>query len=102
MRSSITFFYVPMDAATEKKVIEERTDQERFKRPIAKSVTQPTTQQATSQPIAQPMDDIQLQAAINTMLGVIVFESQPGGKLPTTAPTTVATPATAPAVQPGT
>jgi carboxyl-terminal processing protease len=94
--------YVPMDAANEKKVIEERTDQERFKRPIAKSVTQPSTQQATSQPIAQPMDDIQLQAAINTMLGVIVFESQPGGKLPTTAPTTVATPATAPAAQPGT
>jgi carboxyl-terminal processing protease len=91
--------YVPMDAAAEKKVIKERTDQERFKRPIPKSVTRPTTQQATSQPVAQPIDDVQLQAGINTMLGVIVFESQPGGKLPFTK---VATPATQPTTQPGT
>lgn len=94
--------YVPMDAATEEKVARERYEQELFKRPVAKSVTRPATTEATSQPAAQPMADIQLQAAINTMLGVIVFETQPGGKPPTTAPATVASPVTEPASQPGT
>ena len=72
--------YVPMDAATEDKVAKERYEQELFRRPVAKSVTRPSTQEATSQPTAQPMDDTQLQAAVNTMLGVIVFESTPAGK----------------------
>jgi len=94
---------VPMDAATEDKVAKGRYEQELFKRPLPKSVTRPTTQQASSQPTTQPMDDTQLQAAINTMLGVIVFESQPGGRIPTTAPATatIATPATEPTTQPG-
>jgi carboxyl-terminal processing protease len=97
--------YVPMDAATEEKVAKERYEQELFKKPLPKSVTRPTTTQASSQPTAQPMEDTQLQAAINTMLGVIVFETQPGGHLPpppATAPATVASPATEPATQPGT
>jgi carboxyl-terminal processing protease len=77
--------YVPMDAATEDKVARERYEQELFRRPVSKSVTRPSTQQAATQPTAQPLDDNQLQAAINTMLGVIVFESHPPA---TTMPTT--------------
>lgn len=92
---------VPMDPATEDKVAKERWEQELFKRPLPKSVTRPTTIEATSQPVTQPMNDIQLQAAINTMLGVIVFESQPSGRMPATAPASIATPATQPATQPG-
>ncbi len=68
--------YVPMDADTEEKIAKERYEQELFHRPVAKSVTRPATE-PTTQPTVQPMDDIQLQAAINTMLGVIVFESHP-------------------------
>jgi carboxyl-terminal processing protease len=71
--------YVPMDPVTEEKVAKERFESELFKRPLPKSVTRPTTTQAsaTSQPSVEPMTDVQLQAAINTMLGVIVFETQP-------------------------
>jgi carboxyl-terminal processing protease len=94
--------YVPMDAATEEKVAKERYEAELFKKPLPKSVTRPSTSQASTQPVAQPMDDNQLQAAINTMMGVIVFETQPGGHLPPPAPATVATPATEPTSQPGT
>ncbi|HSV15220.1 MAG TPA: S41 family peptidase [Tepidisphaeraceae bacterium] len=94
---------VPMDPATEEKVAKERYEAELFKRPLPKSVTRPATTQAnaTTQPLAPTLDDTQLQAAINTMLGVIVFESQPGGKLPATNPAVIATPATQPATQPG-
>jgi carboxyl-terminal processing protease len=88
--------YVPMDEATEEKVFNERKEQELFHRPVAKSVTRPTTEAAaTSQPIAAPMDDTQLQAGINTMLGVIVFESQP-----THSMASVAEPATQPSTAP--
>jgi carboxyl-terminal processing protease len=94
---------VAMDPATEEKVAKERYEQELFKKPLPKSVTRPATTQAASstQPVVQPLLDAQLQAGINTMLGVIVFESQPGGKLPTTAPAIIATPSTQPATQPG-
>jgi hypothetical protein len=89
--------YVPMDEATEDKVSKERYEQELFHRPVAKSVTRPTTTEAaaTSQPTAAPMDDVQLQAGINTMLGVIVFESQP-----THSMASVAEPATQPTTSP--
>ena len=68
---------VPMDLATQEKVLLEQEAQETFRRPMPKTVTRPTTDQASSQPAAQPMDDVQLQAAINTMLGVLVFETHP-------------------------
>jgi carboxyl-terminal processing protease len=88
--------YVPMDEATEEKVFNERKEQELFHRPVAKSVTRPTTEAAaTSQPTAAPMDDTQLQAGINTMLGVIVFESQP-----THSMASVVEPATQPSTAP--
>ena len=56
-------------------------------------MTQPTSAQATTQSTAQPLDDVQLQAAINTMLGVLVFENHPpaanGTPVPPTNPTTM-------------
>ncbi len=76
--------YVPMDLATQEKVLIEHDEQETFRRPLAKSVTRPATSQSSTQAVAQPMDDVQLQAAINTMLGVLVFENHPpagGGNL---------------------
>jgi carboxyl-terminal processing protease len=85
--------YVPMDAATQEKVLLERDQQEVFRTPLTKSVTRPSTAVAASQPTAQPMDDVQLQAAINTMLGVLVFETHPpaqgGTPVPSTQPTSL-------------
>jgi carboxyl-terminal processing protease len=85
--------YVPMDLATQEKVLIQREDQESFHRVLPKSITRPSTAQATTQPGAQPGDDVQLQAAINTMLGVLVFETQPPGPggtpVGTTQPTTM-------------
>jgi carboxyl-terminal processing protease len=69
--------YVPMDVATQEKVLLERDDQESFKRRLPKTVTQPTAAQASTQSTVQPADDVQLQAAVNTMLGVLVFETHP-------------------------
>jgi carboxyl-terminal processing protease len=84
--------YVPMDPATQEKVLLERDQQEAFRRAMPKTVTRPTTEQASTQPTAQPLDDVQLQAAINTMLGVLVFEAHPpttdGTPVPATQPTT--------------
>ena len=90
--------YVPMDDTTEQKVWKERSEAETFRRPLPKSVTRPATQveeAATTQPTTQPMDDTQLEAGINTMLGVIVFESQPSHSMASTAE-----PTTQPATQP--
>ena len=82
--------YVPMDAATEDKVAQERYNQEMLRRPVAKSVTRPATQEASTQPSAQPMSDTQLQAAINTMLGILVFQTQPPIAIkPSTQPATM-------------
>jgi carboxyl-terminal processing protease len=66
--------YVPMDEAAQEKVLLEHEQQETFHRPLIKSLAHPTTAPAT-----QPMDDVQLQAAVNTMLGVLVFETHPEG-----------------------
>ena len=86
-----------MDDATEDKVRRERDEAEIFRRPLPKSVTRPTTVEAavTTQPATQPIDDTQLEAGINTMLGVIVFESQPSHSMASTAE-----PTTQPATQP--
>jgi carboxyl-terminal processing protease len=69
--------YVPMDLATQEKVLLEREQQDTFRRPLPKTVTRPSTAEASTQPVAEPLDDVQLQAAINTMLGVLVFETHP-------------------------
>ncbi len=84
--------YVPMDIATQEKVLLEREQQETFKLKLTKSITRPSTAESSSQPTAQPMDDVQLQAAINTMLGILVFETHPpataGLPVAATQPTT--------------
>jgi carboxyl-terminal processing protease len=84
--------YVPMDLATQEKVLLEQEQKETFNRPIPKAVSQPSTAQASTQPTAQPVDDVQLQAAINTMLGVLVFETHPPA--PNGIPVTASQPAT--------
>jgi carboxyl-terminal processing protease len=85
--------YVPMDVATQEKVLLAREEQETFRHPLPKSIAHPTSEPAASQPTAQPVEDVQLQAAINTMLGVLVFETHPpdggGTPVPATQPATV-------------
>lgn len=63
---------VPMDDATEKKVAQDRYEQELFHRPMAKVTTQPTTHAAT-----QPVDT-QLQAGINSLMSFIIFQGNRG------------------------
>jgi hypothetical protein len=63
---------VPMDEVTEKKVMMELDQHERFLPPVPKrSATQPTTASAT-QPASS---DIQLQRAVETMIGLIVMQT---------------------------
>jgi carboxyl-terminal processing protease len=87
--------YVPMDLATQEKVLLERDQLESFRRPLSKVVTQPTTEQASTKPTIEPADDVQLQAAVNTMLGVLVFDAHPPTSEGTPVPATQAV--TAPA-----
>ena len=107
--------HVPMDEATQRKVMLERFEAENFKRPIAKTTTRPTTQpaqaQSSTQPSTQPvsgqMTDAQLQRAVDTLVALIVLQGNrnelalaapragaPGATInvevsaPTTSPTT--------------
>jgi hypothetical protein len=85
---------VPMDAVAERKAMQERYEQELFRRPVVKSTTSPATTQAAA--ATQPTDG-QLQAAINTMIALVVFEGERGGKPATeflaTRPAVTVTPA---------
>jgi len=82
---------VPMDEATERKVFQERYDDELLKRPRPKSMTRLTaTQAAATQPI-----DTQLQQALNSMLTFIILGDNPVSPAPAaTAPAIVIAPAT--------
>jgi carboxyl-terminal processing protease len=71
---------VPMDPAAEQRVLQRQDEAELFRRSLPKTVTRPTG----TTPSTQPSDDAQLQAAVNTMLGVLVFRTEP----PTTAAST--------------
>jgi len=63
---------VPMDEETEKKVMMELDQHERFLPPVPKrSATQPTTG-TTTQPASS---DIQLQRAVETMTGLVVMQA---------------------------
>ncbi len=64
---------VPMDAAAEQRVLQRQDEADVFRRPPPKAVTRPTP----ARPRTQPTDDAQLQAAVNTMLGVLVFGTEP-------------------------
>ena len=73
---------VPMDPAAEVRVLQREDEAEVFRRPPAKAVTRPTA----AEPSTQPSDDAQLQAAVNTMLGVLVFGGEHAATRPTTGP----------------
>ena len=75
---------VPVDAATEQKILQERYEAELFRRPVAKVTSRPTTQAAT-QSATQPANattapagpvDIQLQRAVDTMIGLAVLQGE--------------------------
>jgi carboxyl-terminal processing protease len=74
---------VPMDVAAEERVLQQQDEAEVFRRPLPKTVTRPTATAAST----QPSDDAQLQAAVNTMLGVLVFGTEPPAANPSTQPT---------------
>ncbi|MBC8105303.1 MAG: PDZ domain-containing protein [Anaerolineae bacterium] len=60
---------VPMDLETERKVFNEISNRELFRKPIK------ATTQATTGPTTQPlMIDVQLQRAVDTLIGSIVLE----------------------------
>jgi carboxyl-terminal processing protease len=110
---------VPMDEATQRKVMLERFEAENFKRPVPKTTTRPTTQQAQApgtQPSTQPaqMADVQLQRAVDTLVALIVLQGNrneialapprtgaPGAtaSVEVTAPAPTTAPTTAPAMR---
>jgi len=70
---------VPADEETEKKIMIELDQHERFLPPVPKATTTPTTKPAT-QPASS---DTQLQRAVDTMLGMIVLQNaRTGGDTP--------------------
>lgn len=72
---------IPVDAAGEKRILQDRYEQELRRRPAVKSTTRPATQPAT-----QPVDP-QLQQAVTTMVGLIVLnQERPTVSDSTTAP----------------
>ena len=83
---------VPMDDATEARVMRERYEAEIFHRPTPKTSTHPATD-ASSQPTTQPLDT-QLQAAINALVVDTIFHGEHHevavniGPPPTTQPAT--------------
>ncbi len=60
---------VPMDDETERKVLRQRYEQERFQRPMPKASTRPSTK-----PTSQEVIDTQLQQAVMTMIGLVVLQ----------------------------
>jgi carboxyl-terminal processing protease len=88
---------VPMDETQERVLLEQHVTQETVRKPMAKpqtqaSSTQPADADATTQPV-----DLQLQQAVNTLVGLIVLQSShaaPGAAVP--AGETPAVPMTAP------
>jgi carboxyl-terminal processing protease len=82
---------VPMDEATEKKVAIELDQHERFLPPVPRpGATRPTTG-TTTQPVSS---DVQLQRAVDTMIGMIVLQNAKAGG-PTPPTNTPSRPATA-------
>ena len=74
---------IPMDPAAQQRVLLEQDQADVFRRSLPKTVTRPT---ATT-PSTQPAGDAQLQAAVNTMLGVLVFRTEPPATtMPATRP----------------
>jgi hypothetical protein len=72
---------VPMDAEQERAAMQARYEQELFRRPAPKATTQATTTQATTQAI-----DPQLQRAVDTMIALVVLQSDRPVAAPGEAP----------------
>lgn len=71
---------VPMDLETERKVFLEMSNRELFRKPT-KASTQPTTAPTAHPTTAQTtMIDVQLQRAVDTLIGAIVLEGSSGTK----------------------
>ena len=86
---------VPMDLETERKVFIEMSNRELFRKPT-KASTQPATNPATqATTAAATMIDVQLQRAVDTLIGSIVLEGSSKGGQGSGA--TLVPPATAPA-----
>jgi len=88
---------VPVDANTERWLVQQQMDLDVIGRSLPKASSRPSTGPAT-QRTTQPTD-AQLEAAVSTMIGHIVLESkqQPGG---ITAPPTTAPASTGPTTRP--
>lgn len=75
---------IPVDPEVQQQILRERAEAEQFRRPVpratTRSSTRPTTEQAESV-------DVQLQRAVDTMIGMIIHEGNI--EAPATMPTTV-------------
>lgn len=75
---------VPVDAATEERVMRDRNNQELFRRPL-RTATQPTTGPTTA------VVDTQLQRAVDTMVAILVMQNGKMEPIPQTGPATAPT-----------
>jgi carboxyl-terminal processing protease len=91
---------VPMDETTERKVADERYDQESMLRPTPKLTTKPTTQNAaaTTSPTTQQVVDTQLKAGVDSLRSFIIFQGNHGDFM--TMALSATRPSTKPATQP--
>jgi hypothetical protein len=94
---------VPMTPEQERAAMQQRYEQELFKRPVAKATTRSATQPATTQ-ASQPLD-LQLQRAIDTIVALVVLSGDRDTVSSTDDARTIMPPmpaTTAPATQPAT
>jgi carboxyl-terminal processing protease len=66
---------VKMTPEQEEQVLKDRYEQELFKKPVVKATTHATATAPASQPT-----DVQLQAAVNTLIAWVVFDAERGTK----------------------
>lgn len=72
---------IPVDPATEEKVLRDRYEQELFHKPL-RTATQPTTSPTTG------VVDTQLQRAVDTMVAILVMQNGKMEPIPQTGPST--------------
>jgi hypothetical protein len=91
---------VPVDDETERKIMMELDQHERYLPPVARATTQSTTRSAADGSSTRPASaDVQLQRAVDTMIGMIVLDAARNGGSPGSAPRPA--PATKPEVDVG-
>jgi carboxyl-terminal processing protease len=89
---------VPMSDEAERGVVREQSERELFRRLAPKDTTRPSTNPAALRPASQPAD-VQLEAAISTMVGHVILsnEGAPGAATAPMPAPVVALPSTRPA-----